>query len=706
MVAPGKKLLLGVVVLACGIRTIAAESELVWHWSHPSPHGNNIADLIHRSGLYIHVTDHGGIYTSSNRFVWVQRESGTSADLRAAAFLGDRLLVTGERGLVLWSDDAVRFEVASVVPPTTDWFEGVASSPTVAVAVGDRGAIYRSVDGQEWLRVLDAPFTHWLSSIAWGANGFVTVGEQGFIARSIDGIQWHEQTSGIAEDLWRVVFAEGEFITVGSGGTVLVSTNGSAWAPTLLGTGVQTALYAAARAPDSRLTGGQSALLLQLRGAPTEPWKSQFADINTPLPAPSWTYTTALWDGQRYLAAGRTGVIIESLHSDEPRAENLAFWFRNDESPRNWIWAAERLGSTYMAVGDRATILSSSSGSQWIQEFAATTNEPTLFGLGGSPEVAVAVGSNGTLLCSVNERLPITVTNFIVIEGHTNRVVITNNLDLLGIEWIDLTSPALTNTLQGVGWDGSHFVVVGSDGIVLRSANGTNWNRGNIGASAFFSSVTPSPHGWVATGSSGNIFTSPDAVTWADHSLPTTNWVYRARAFEEGLVAVGQNGLVLISTNAVEWVPEVSDTEAWLTDIRKVGATFFICGTQATVLRSTNLTSWERMDIPTGKSLYAMAADQGQLIVAGVEGIILRNLADPAISPVRITAYRHFREVSPPTDAFLFEGLPEQMFRLEIASSLEAWLADGNLELDSEGSLLFQREAAAENGFYRTAVGP
>lgn len=69
-----------------------------------------------------------------------RRISGTSKDLRGAAWMGNRLLITGEEGTALWSDDGVGFQPAAVVPPTTDWLEGVAATEAVAIAVGDNGA--------------------------------------------------------------------------------------------------------------------------------------------------------------------------------------------------------------------------------------------------------------------------------------------------------------------------------------------------------------------------------------------------------------------------------------------------------------------------------------------------------------------------------------------------------------------------------------
>src|SRR5690606_23350883 len=153
----------------------------------------------------------------------------------------------------------------------------------------------------------------------------------------------------------------------------------------------------------------------------------------TPSPAPEWTWLAALWDGERFLAGGRTGVTIESLHTNVPPLGNVTLWFRTDESPRTWLWDMDRIGGLYLAVGDRATILSSSSGVTWTVEPPPASAETVLYGIGGSDRMALAVGSEGVMLRSQALFTNVVITNRIVAAGRTNILVATNRLNLIGV---------------------------------------------------------------------------------------------------------------------------------------------------------------------------------------------------------------------------------------------------------------------------------
>lgn len=684
-----------------GALATCGQSNLVWTWSNPTPHGNNIADLVHRAGVYVQVTDYGGIYVSTNRVVWERRETGTLREMRGAAFMGDRLLVTGEEGIALWSDDAVRFERADVQPPTTDWLEGVAASQTVAVAVGDNGSIYRSVNGELWSQVEGLPFTDWLSGVAYGNSTFVAVGESGFIASSTNGLNWTRRSSGTNRDLTRVAFGSGRFLVVGVNGIALTSTNGVSWTEDGT-TGTTSDLLAAAVSPNLHLAVGDAAL--RLLRPPARPWEDQFSLLVTPSPAPEWSYLAAAWDGTRFLAAGLTGVAVESLQTNFPGLQNVTLWFRLDDSPRNWLWDATRLGGTYLAVGDHATIMSSPLGSEWTLESSDLGSDTVLFGVGGSSNLAIVVGQNGTILRSPAIYSEVAVTNLIFAGGRTNTLLTTNHLNFLGLDWHTVDPPPTTNTLQGVAYNGDEYLAVGAQGTVVRSADGTNWVSGSIPSTAFFSTVVAGPSGWVAGGTGGAIFTSTNSMTWAPVNSGVTNWIYRIRRFSDRLIAVGQGGLILESADGSTWLRRESGTTNWLTDVTQVGNVYFASGVQGTILQSADGVLWDTVRTITGKALYALAHRRGQLITVGAEGVILRTLANPLAAPVEIAAFDHRNDASPSVDLFLFEGTPDQSFRLERSPALGEWETAGEFQLGPGGRLLLGLETADATRFYRTVV--
>ena len=65
---------------------------------------------------------------------------------------------------------------------------------------------------------------------------FVTVGQGGIILTSSDGTSWTKRTSGTRMSLSRVTYGNGLFVTVGQVGIILTSSDGITWAERNSGT--------------------------------------------------------------------------------------------------------------------------------------------------------------------------------------------------------------------------------------------------------------------------------------------------------------------------------------------------------------------------------------------------------------------------------------------------------------------------------------
>lgn len=663
-----------------------------WRWSNPRPHGNNIYDLAWRNGRYWQVGDRGRIYTSTNRFDWTLVPSGTTRALRGITFFGERVIVCGEEGTILHGSLAEGFRPAQVNPPTPDWLEGVAASPTTLVAVGDNAAIYRSTDaGTNWQRVTGLPFTQWLRSVAWGGGNFVAVGEAGTIATSPDGQTWRRRSSPVSTALNRVVFQGGVFYAVGDAGALLVSLNaGTNWLRE--STGVTNTLYTYAQ-PDAltatpRLVAGEGALLLKTN--PLGGWTNQLGN-EVLLPAPTWDYYAAGWDGDRFLVGGRTGMLVESLETNiiiGGLSLRSTLWFEETDSPRDWLWDALALPERYLAVGDRAQVLTSENGADWwsVPGPDSLTNAVFL-GVAGDSNLVVAVGSAGALMFSPPDVTDVVVTNtratYVNCVWTTNTVVTTNRVNLLGLRWTAVLPPPTTNTLQGVATLAGRWVAVGDAGTVLTSSNGTNWQSRTLPGLPALSGAAAGAPGWVLSGRGGVLFFSPDTGTWSPVNSNTTNWLYRVRWLDDRFVAVGQNGTLLTSPDGQAWTARASGTAAWLTDAARVGDAFYVCGTQGTVLVSRDTVEWTPVEVPTGKALYGLAHRGSQWVVAGVEGVILRAPLDPSAPPA-ITGYAHIPCPEVRVDRFRFRGAVDQRASLESSTNLQDWQRINGLEFAYE----------------------
>ncbi|MBN9690766.1 MAG: hypothetical protein J0M24_11055 [Verrucomicrobia bacterium] len=707
-----------------GLWATGSAADRTWRWSSPLPHGNNIAGMAFRADppLYVQVTDFGQVYLSSDREQWQFVDSGQRKALRGVAFLGQRLLVGGEEGIILWADDPQRLHLIDL--GTFDWIEGVAASPQVAVAVGDNGAIYRSETGTNWVRQA-VSFSDWLRGVAWGNGRFVAVGDNDGIFTSSDGSQWTRRTvsGGRGSNLNKVSWTGDGFVVAGDavngkGTVVLGSANAQTW--TWVDSGAVGDLVTAAGSSTNLILAGGDIEMRRFAGRPVNAWTNQINPI--PDGAPPAVYLTSLWDGERFLLGGRTGRTVTAV----PDGLSLN-WGEVDSPPRSWLfdlctatgygtnvtpiltngvveWMETRTTNTFLiASGDYSTVLVSDEGVRWLTSLVPVeADKRTYLGVAANQDRGVAVGTGGLVSISPVEYEPLVSTVRLTSGASVVDVTVTNLVNTLGLTWYATPSPT-TVDLQAVCATSNLFVIGGSRGFLATSSDGTNWTARTSGSTAFLSGVEAGTGGFVAVGDVGTILTSPDAVTWTRQASPTANWIYRVRQGGDGTwVAVGEEGTLLTSTNRTQWTQRPTGLTNWLNDAEWAAGTWYVVGNQGVVLTSTNAVDWVRdTQIMTGKSLYAAAQLGKHLIVAGVDGIILRSRVEPFAAPVRIESF-----AGPPENhLFLFSGELDQRFRLERSVDFfESQVEVGPvLEINPEGRLLYLEagDPASETQGYR-----
>lgn len=645
-----------IISLVLGFLTLATRLEAghmppLWRWSNPTPHGANVVDQTANEFLTVQVGERGQIYLSDDWETWTPRDSYTTAALRACVMLNGRLVITGEAGTIMFADDPWNFSGLQL--GTTDWLEGVAASTNSVVAVGDNAAIYTSTNAVNWQRITP-PFTNWLRGVACSGTNFVAVGERGLIASSQSGSAWQVRTSGTTTNLNRVTWLGDHYLAVGDGGKAFSSPNGAQW--TVANSGATNNLYTAAGVVNSHIAAGNLELRLSEGSGG---WSNQLSG-SIPASAPSWTYYSGLYASGYYLLAGRSGMMVEGIRTNlaEP-----ATWRPHSEPVRTWLWSATRTPTHYVAVGDYGTILTSPNGVDWDFELVPfTATNAVLLGVGGSSNMLLAVGSQGTVLWGTNVFL-----------------------------WNQISPRPTTNDLQGVCHDGKQFILAGGNGSILTSPSGTNWTQRKTATSAFLMSLESFPGGLVVVGSGGTILTSSDQATnWVVRSSGTTNWLSQVQWLNDRLVVVGQNGCVLTSTDGVRWKVGATGSTAWLNAADFVDDMWVVVGNLGTVLSSSDGTNWVNQGTLTKKSLYGVSSQNGQIIIVGSEGTILRSQLTPDPTPIRVAGFSQTSGMN----VLLFTGATDQQFRLQSSTNLVDWIDGALLEfVDSTGTLIFVEEA-------------
>jgi hypothetical protein len=192
------------------------------------------------------VTDaKGGIVSKSSTVTvsdpwdsWTKRNSGiTDTDLNAVIFANNKFIAVGGIS-ALSSTDGVTWTKTITQYGISMALIDVAYTGTRYVAAGYQ---YESSTGKEYALVLSsADALDWrndspnkiettLNSIAFGVGKIVTVGTGGRILVSSDGSSWSNVASGTTNDLNCVRYVGGYFLACGSKGTILRSSDAQNW---------------------------------------------------------------------------------------------------------------------------------------------------------------------------------------------------------------------------------------------------------------------------------------------------------------------------------------------------------------------------------------------------------------------------------------------------------------------------------------------
>ncbi len=671
--------------------------KLAWSWCNPQPHGNDIVDMAWNGTRGVQVCELGRVYTSPNLIDWFPQDSGLTNNLQAVTFFGNRIIITGANGTIAYSDDGVNFTNCSV--NTANWLVSVAAASNLLVAVGDNGALYTSTNGASWQLQSPPPNLgpYWLLSVAYGNGVFVTTGEQGYIATSRDGISWTSQsiltTYGQLEHVaWvnttgsTTNFPYTGFWTVSDAGYAFYSTNnGVAW-KRFSGNNSTNVLYTLAANTPTGLLAGNDDVRLGLVVSNLLVWPRQTGGSLTA--APPWTYFAAVSDtNSGYELAGYDGMLVESFVTN-----GNYNWSEVYSVARDWLWQVTLASGLYVAVGDNARIMTSANGADWTVEALDFTNSvsPTntvFFCVGGTPNLLVAAGTQGSLAVSPNLQVP-------VVETNTDGTLFTNYVGSLGTAWYSLRAPAgTTNDLAGITTFGNNFFLVGGNGTLLNSPDGTNWGKLASGTTNYLSGIATATNGLlVLTGNGGTILTSPDGTNWTRRSSGTTDWLYRLRCVGGQLLAVGENGTLLSSPNGTSWTKLASGVTNWLNDAIMVSHTCYVLGNQGVVLSSTNLVNWTNIGTITTKSLEGAATQNGQLVMVGFEGSILRSQVVPVTTPVNFTEYSQAAGYN----VFSVAGTVDQQFTVDSSTNLVNWVTGPLVNLIyGDGALIFYQSLPA-----------
>jgi hypothetical protein len=133
----------------------------------------------------------------------------------------------------------------------------------------------------------------------------------------------------------------------------------------------------------------------------------------------------------------------------------------------------------------------------------------------------------------------------------------------------------------------------------------------------------------------------------------------------------------------------------------------YVVGNQGTVLASSNFSTWTNVGCITYQPLYGAATQNGQLVVVGLQGTILRSQIFPNLSsPI----FFYYYAQASGQNIFYVSGYPDQQFTLDSSTNLKSWTTGPLLDLIyGSGTLTFLTGLGANPPhaqFYRATLVP
>ena len=275
-------------------------------------------------------------------------------------------------------------------------------------------------------------------------NGlFVTVGDVGTILTSSDGTAWDNRISGTTYNLVGITYVNSTFVTVGDNGTILVSSNGTTWT--------------------SRTSGS----INNLSGV---------------------TYVNST-----FVTVGDNGTILTSSDGTT--------WTKRTSGTSEHLYEVTYGEGLFVVVGENATILTSSDGITWTERDGLRSKwaiPKYLKGVTYRKKLFVAVGRNGLILNSPD-----------------------------GTTWKERKSGTAYN-LVGITYANGLFVSVGKNGKIVTSFDGNWWVKRTYVLPTWLNGVTHGNNTFVTVGDNGIILTSSDGISWTKRTSgdqPTTTTI-------------------------------------------------------------------------------------------------------------------------------------------------------------------------------------
>ncbi len=608
----------------------------------PSAIGNYLLAVrgIDASGASVVSTSYPAVAAFAN---WKWRNPAPSgAELRGAVRVGDKWWIVGGGGTLLTLDDAGNFTPIDF--STTQQLNAIAyANGRFVIATTDLdgatkediGGLWTSADGYSWTPFLTGALDSAnLNTVIYAANRWICLGTGGTVVTSTDGINWPRSSSGITTSLQGVTFGNGLVVAVAVGGRIITSPDGLVW---------------------TERTSG----------------------VTTDLRAVTFANGT-------FVAAGLSGVILTSA--------NGTTWTRATSGTTTNLYGAGFVKGSFVVGGDNGTVLSSTTGAVWAAAALGGTTSGTFY-IANSGDEGLLVGRLGEIYAATTATSWRRLTRgtgesmFSVIYAGSRFVAVGQTTDAItrtigvpisvssdGITWTRAATTTGFTNVNDVTFARNLYVTVGDTGRIFTSTNATAWTQRTSPVTTQLNAIAGSASGFVAGGAGGAILSSPDGTTWTSQTSGTTQPL-RAAAFGAGrYVMVGDNGAIVQSADGTSWATATSGVTTALLTVgwwEEVG--FIAAGNGGTLLNSIDGITWQQRETGVAENIGAVTKTPiGYVASGGTLGTLLVSLDGVSWSLSALPADKMIRGLAASPTAIVAVGDNGAMLTFEIVDSTPA----------------------------------
>jgi hypothetical protein len=483
------------------------------------------------------------IMSSTDGSTWTPRASKSVAGaLHCIYYLNNLFLIGGANGTIITSPDGINWTVRTRELFATQ-VSKMAYGAGIWVAIGGTGLCMTSSDGVTWIPRNTGSDSD-LYGLAFGNSIFV-MGDNGQrYFSSTDGITWTLRASGATYGSTRNIIwdtTNSIFVSVGVGGKINTSSNGTAW--TNQTSNVAQDLQTIAFNGGLFVAAGSAVLATSPTGVT---WTSR----TITMPAGKAIVCQGYLGTTYYIGMNGAGIYATS-------PDGATWTTTNDIGGTAFYWMTT-FNSRLFAVGaDYTVLLAGATRAEVLQGVNTTIAQPAVSGTANAQTFAFGAG---IYVAACGSGLIMTSTD--------------------GVDWAVRTVGTAFSSFNCVIFANSLFVLAGVSGQLYTSPDGINWTVRTSNTASTISNLAYGNGAYVAVAGSGNIVSSPDGVTWTSRTSNAGANAINSVVYANSLfVAVADAGVIVTSPDGTTWTARTSNTATSLNYLTYANSLFVAIAT-------------------------------------------------------------------------------------------------------------------------------